>query len=648
MRSYLGVVGRLRRDPARLFNTEYYLASNPDVAASRIDPLWHFVLFGGFEGRKPNALFDPEFYLRECADVADTGVNPLLHYLKHGAAEGRRPHPLYEADSVGPENSLTPFLRALEKPAEAILYSWWMRLESRATLPQLTVRPRFSVLMAIGRPRRDWLEAAIASVREQSYRNWELCICSEFDEGWLKEYLDGVAEVDERIRVTYTHDRLPDALALNRAAMLATGDYVTVLYQADRLRPDALYRLATGAPSDLIYSDEDHLDAAGGRTAPLFKPDWSPDLLLSCMYIGRIMAISRAAWERSGGFRQEYEGTQDYDLALRVTENGGSVQHITRVLYSRRDDVEAGAQGADAARRCLLDAVRRRAVLGEVEAGPRPATFRLRWKASRENLASVIICSRSAQLLERCLASLEAQTAYPRREIIVVQHLDGKPSALETVIARYRALRLTYAGPFHFSKMNNLAAKVARGEFLVFLNDDTEVLDSSWLDRLAGQVERPDVGIVGARLLYPSGTLQHGGVAIGVGPGCAHIGRDTATPVAHWPWLDLTRDVSAVTGACMAIRRQVFGEVGSFAEAFPVNYNDIDLCLRVREAGYRVIYDAGVIMRHYECQSRVGVVTAAERRDWEGRWGKRFKTDPFYTPSLSREREDLSLGTLKR
>jgi len=236
------------------------------------------------------------------------------------------------------------------------------------------------------------------------------------------------------------------------------------------------------------------------------------------------------------------------------------------------------------------------------------------------------------------------QTSYPLREVIVVQHLDGNPGALQAVISRYRAERVAYSGRFHFSRMNNLGAGAAKGTILVFLNDDTELLDSSWLERLVAQVERPDVGIAGARLLYPSGTLQHGGVAIGVGVGCAHIGRNTSTAAPHWPWLDLTRDVSAVTGACLAIRTSVFHELGGFAEAFPANYNDIDLCLRARDAGFRVIYEAGAVLRHHECQSRRGVVTFAERNLWYDRWAANIRAgDPFYSPNLSRQHEDLSL-----
>ena len=634
---YLTTIRRVSRGRERLFDPAYYLATNPDVAASRVPALLHFLLFGGFERRKPNPLFDPEFYLRRYSDVADAEVNPLLHYLRHGHREGRKPHCLFG------DQSLADFLRALRQPAGQVLYEWWMRQEATMR-PAPSVRQRFSVLLALRNPRRDWLEEALGSVRTQSYPLWELSISNATgNDQWLADYL--ATHGHPRFRVTSAGLESSLSAALNEAANLATGDYILVLEESHRLAPDALAWLATKAPADVIYSDEDQISATGDRANPLFKPDWSPDLLLSTMYFGRIMAISRAAWDRAGGFRAEHEPVRDHDLALRVTEQARKIAHVPRVLYSARPREAPDESNGEATQRCLEDTVRRRGLAAAVEAGPRPGCCRLRWRSSGTARASIVVCSRSPELLERCLASLESRTEYGNRELIVVEHLNEKAEELKAVVARHGATGVRYEGSFHFSRMNNLGAAASRGDVLVFLNDDTASLDPSWLERLVAQVERPDVGIAGARLLYPSGTLQHGGVAIGIGDGCAHIGRDRSRVVPHWPWLDLNRDVSAVTGACLAIRASVFREVGRFAEVFPVNYNDIDLCLRVREAGYRVIYDAGAVLRHYECQSRPGVVTAAEGALWRERWAGRMNAgDPFYSPNLTRRHEDLALG----
>jgi GT2 family glycosyltransferase len=227
--------------------------------------------------------------------------------------------------------------------------------------------------------------------------------------------------------------------------------------------------------------------------------------------------------------------------------------------------------------------------------------------------------------------------------VIVVQHCGQNDAAMKRIIDRFGARQVAYSGSFHFSRMNNLGAKATAGEILVFLNDDVEPLEASWLERLVAQIQRPEIGVVGARLLYPSGALQHAGVAIAIGDGCGHIGRGSFD-APYWPWLNMTRDVAAVTGACLVIRRTLFDSIDGFSERFPVNYNDVDLCLRVRESGYRVILESAAILRHYECQSRRGEVGVQERELWYELWRDTINAgDPFYNLHLTSEREDLSL-----
>lgn len=362
------------------------------------------------------------------------------------------------------------------------------------------------------------------------------------------------------------------------------------------------------------------------------------------MYIGQVMAVSRDIWERAGRFQSELEGARDYDLALRITDQPATVRHVPRVLYHGRRNV-TGTHTDTGGLRALEDALHRRGARAVIESGPQPGTYQVRWKPQGTPLVSLIVCSRSPRLLSKCLKAIAERTLYPNREVIVVQHLGNEDAALQAVIKRYAARCVPYSGPFHFSRMNNMAAHIATGEVFVFINDDIEPLESSWLERLLGQVERPDVGIAGSRLVYPSGVVQHAGVDIGIGDGCGHIGRGVAA-APSWPWLALTRDVAAVTGACLAIRAELFRRLGGFADEFPVNYNDTDLCLRIRAAGYRVVYEAGALLRHYECQTRRGTVSFEERERWYDRWHKVIEAgDPFYTPHLTHDREDLSLGT---
>lgn len=528
--------------------------------------------------------------------------------------------------------------------ADSRLYSQWVAQQPGHPLPALLETPLFSILLRASTPHQTRLEQAVESVCAQSYKNWQLCIaeCPGL-EAHAREYLAAAAQSDSRILLIPGVDESQSS-ALNQAAAHATGDYLAVLQADARLDPDALHWLASQAPADLIYTDEDLLDRQGHPIEPVFKPDWSPDLLLSCMYIGRLMAVSRPVWERCGGFRPAFDDAQDYDLALRIADSPAIIRHVPRILcHSPKQPI--APHGSNAARRALQDALNRRGATAVVEDGPLPSLFQVHWKPKAVP-ASLIICSRSPQLLDSCLSSLANRTAYPHREVVVVQHLGGDDRALQAVIERHGARRVPCAGPFNFSRMNNLGARTATGEVLIFLNDDVTPLEPSWLERLVAQAQRPDVGIAGARLLYPSGALQHGGVAIGITDGCGHLGRGTFTP-RYWPWLALTRDVAAVTGACLAIRAALFHELDGFAEQFPVNYNDTDLCLRVRQARYRVVYESGAVLRHTECQSRRGVVTLAERERWYDRWADFIEAgDPFYSPHLTREREDLSLRSV--
>jgi len=262
-------------------------------------------------------------------------------------------------------------------------------------------------------------------------------------------------------------------------------------------------------------------------------------------------------------------------------------------------------------------------------------------------MVSIVICSRNPDLLGRCLRGIAREPGRIRHELIVVHHLTSNEvddSRMRTLIAAAGAASVEFEGAFHFSVMNNLGAQNARGEILLFLNDDVTPLAPGWLEALAIQVQRPSVAIAGAKLLYPSGLLQHAGVVVGIGDGCGHAGR-FQHDVPHFPWLQLARDVSAVTGACLAIRREVFGQLGGFDRGFPVNYNDVDLCLRARQAGYRVIYEPAAVLRHDECQTRVGGTTFDERKAFLTRWRSVVDAgDPFYNSNLTRLNETAGLG----
>lgn len=547
-------------------------------------------------------------------------------------------------------------------PGEDTPYALWVSQEVasrpaaecyRSRAKEFSSRPVFSVLLPVHAPPREWLEQAVQSVFNQTYPHWELCVCDDASEGWVREYFHEITKGEARVRFVHSAEHLGISGTLNRARSLATGDYYAFLDQDDILSPFALHYIAESlqeGPADLLYTDEDFIDEDQRRIHPLFKPAWSPDLLLSCMYLGHLLVVSRRSMEATGGLRTEFDGAQDYDLALRVTEGAAVVRYIPQVLYHWRRHagstsarVEAKPYTHAAGRRALEAAIQRRKWSATVEDGPGPNLYSLGWQLQGQPLVSLIICSRSPRLLKRCLSAIGRRTDYRQRQTVVVQHITGRDDVMEQVLSRSDAKRVRYEGPFHFSRMNNLGAEAAEGEILVFLNDDIEPLHPPWLYKLAAQAQRPDIGIVGARLVYPAGTLQHAGIAIGIGDGCGHPGRSmNATP--YWNWTNMTRDVAAVTGACLAIRKDLFHHLGGFDQAFPVNYNDADLCLRVRKAGYRVLYEAGAVLLHRECQTRKGGVSFAERERWYARWAPELdQGDPFYSPHLSRVREDASL-----
>ena len=520
-----------------------------------------------------------------------------------------------------------------------------------------TRKPLISVLTPTRNPRREWLKAAMDSVSAQSYEKWQLCVCDDAsDQPWVSEYLKARAESDTRIRFIRSKAPLGISGALNSAGILASGEYLAFLDHDDTLHPYALHYVAEAYQDPdvkVVYSDEDHLDEQGRRVQPNFKPDWSPDLLLSCMYFGHLFTAARDVVERAGWFRSCRDGSQDYDLALRITREPVRVRHIPLVLYHWRRHPGSTASSPlakpytqAAGRKALEDALAASQTVASVSDGPFPNTYYLTRQIRANRLVSIVICSRNPKLLSRCLRSLDRHTAYSNREIVVVRHENAPNPGFDDVMRRFGARGVSYSSQFHFSRMNNLGAEASRGEILLFLNDDTEALKADWLEHVVAHLERTEVGVVGGKLLYPSGAIQHAGIVTAMGDGVGHAGRGVFA-ADGWRWLNLTRNVSAVTGACLGIRKSLFAQLGGFDPQFPVNYNDIDLCLRARQSGYLIVYEPRCILRHDECRTRVGGTRHIERERFHERWADVLGSpDPYYSPSLSTATEQIRLGDL--
>lgn len=531
--------------------------------------------------------------------------------------------------------------------------------QCHSTMDHWLYQPVISILIPTREPNREWLDTAIASVRQQVYPHWQLSIHNDAScESWVEPYLAEQARLDSRIRYRSSAAPLGISGALNMASELASGDYIAVVDHDDFLSSLALYHLVAALqdthPPDLLYTDEDTVDEAGNPLRPNFKPDWSPELLCSCMYMGHFLVVRRDRFEQ-GRFRSEYDGAQDYDLALRMTESDARVIHIPRVLYHWREHSGSTARTPDAkpytqqaGRRALESAIERRRWEASVLDGVLPNQFIVRRQIRSSPLVSIVVCTRSGSLLRNCLERITKTTDYGRLEIVVVHHgpPDGDSAedrSIRAAIQQFAGQRVAYSGIFNFAVMNNLGAGAAMGDILLFLNDDTAPLSADWLSILVAQLERPEIGVAGGRLVYPDGLLQHAGIVLGIGEGTGHPGRHLYAS-DFWKWLDYTRNVSAVTGACLGVRRAVFMELGGFDASFPVNYNDVDFCLRARAAGYEVICDQVVLLRHDECRTRRGGTQPQERRLFFRRWGSLLsRTDPYYSPHLDASNELASL-----
>ncbi len=531
-------------------------------------------------------------------------------------------------------------------------------LKQRRSVLTWQARPSLSLLMPIHRPELSWLHSAILSVERQIYPYWQLCLALDGPpepgvRRWLARRIGG----EKRIQVVESRQHGGIAAAGQAALELATGDFVGLLDQDDELSPAALYRVAQSLQSeetDFFYSDEDKLTPEGLRVDPYFKPGWSPYLLLSQMYTGHFSVYRRSLVLEVGGFRTGFDFSQDHDLALRISEATDRIRRLPHILYHWRQvpgsaatDPAAKPEAAGAARRALSEALGRRRISGKVVDGPFPNIYCIdRSPRSWPAVTAIIPTRDQPDLLRSCIEGLLQKTDYPELDLLIVDHESRDETArsyLRKLARSGRARVLPFRGPFNFSAMVNLAARHARGDLLLLLNNDTEPLHPGWLRRMAAIAVDPGVGAVGARLLYPDGRLQHAGVVLGLGgvAGNAFSFLPADSPGyfgAAWT----TRDYSAVTAACMVTPREDFLAVNGFdADSLPVAYNDVDYCLRLKQIGRRTVYCAEAELIHHESASRGTGLDPAEVAVMLDRWGPQIEDDPHYSPNLSRGRPDF-------
>jgi GT2 family glycosyltransferase len=526
-----------------------------------------------------------------------------------------------------------------------------MRHEARA----FALQPLISIVTPVFDTSVPWLEEAVESVLAQAYENWELLLIDDGSTASdLLNALPALAARDRRITLARVGEHKGISAASNQGLKVARGEWVTFLDHDDVLEPDALFqilRLLQSYPdADLIYSDEDKL-AENGCDAPLFKPDWSPDFLLSYNYVGHLTAVRREIVQKVGGFRSEFDGAQDYDLFLRVIEQSNWVCHIPRVLYHWRRSEASSAISVrqkpgqlDASRHSIEDHLKRRGEAAHVVVDWRTHAFCVRRELLAAKKISIIIPMRSEpEQLMRGVESLARATRYPDYEIVIVGSDDmaDKTGDYRPGMA-HRLLR--FSGEFNDPAVRNFAIQQTDSPWLLFIDSNIEACEPDWLTIMAEHIQRPEVAAVGGRLLNPNDTIEHAGFVLGVNGIAqpAFRGFPAEHPGANRQ-LQVTRNCSAVSGACMLTRRDVLQEVGGFDESLPESLADVDLCLKMQRAGYLIVYTPfAKLYWHAPQHDKIDTRGDAIMRE---RWPDVLQRDPYYNPNLSRERADFSLGT---
>lgn len=516
-------------------------------------------------------------------------------------------------------------------------------------------QPKISIITPVWNTPDLWLREAIESVLAQTYDNWELCIAEGGStRPGVRKVLEHYSRQDERIKITFLEENKGISENSNQALLRADGEFIALLDHDDLLAPFALYeivkQLNQNPELDYIYSDEDKIDPTGRRCMVFFKPDWSPDLLLTCGYTNHLSVYRKKLVVDLGGFRDEFEPSQDYDLLLRCTEAipPERICHIDKVLYHWR--ISPGSSSLDpwaqngriiaSAKKALKEAISRRGIKGDVQDGLLPTFYRIKREIVGYPKVSIIIPIKDKiDLLKKCLESLRLKTTYRNYEIIIVDNNSSEPNTLQYLSGLEEKI-IPYPDEFNFSKINNLASSRAEGACLVFLNNDTEILSPDWLESLLEQSQRPEVGAVGCKLLYPNRSIQHAGVILRMSPDqetgvAGHIFNNLPEcDPGYFGLANSLRNYSAVTGAAMMVRRTVFEQVGGFEEKLSVCYNDVDFCLRLREKGYLIVYTPYAELIHKESITRGTKVNREEALYMLSRWGKLIKKDPYYNSNL--------------
>lgn len=616
----------------------------------------------------------------------------LLHYLKkiqpYNVLKGLRYLKHY-----GPREFWIRLCERMEP--EEVPYGPWFEAHrpgkeelERQRNRKFRYNPRISIVVPAYRTPAEFLQQMIRSVQEQTYTNWELCIAnaSPGDEN-MKKILDKASE-DARILVRELKENKGIAENTNEAFAMATGEFTGLLDHDDLLAPQALYRVVEvlqpdekkdkneksihawkhAGRIDVVYSDEDKVTTdLSEHFQPHFKPDFNPDLLRSNNYITHFFVARTELIRQAGGFRREYDGAQDYDFIFRCVERAQAVRHIPDILYhwrthkaSTADNPASKMYAFEAGKRAIEGNLARCGVQGKVSHTKDLGFYQVEYPVQGQPLVSVLIPNKDQkETLKKCLDSLFARTSYKNYEIIIIENNSTQEETFryyEELQKRENVHVVTWEDSrkrgFNYSAINNFGVTKARGEYLLFLNNDVEILRENWMEEMLGNCQRREVGIVGAKLYYPDDTIQHAGVIIGIGGIAGHAFLNQSRKRSGYLHkASLQMNLSAVTAACMMMKRSVFEQTGGFEEMLSVAFNDVDLCLRTIQAGYLVVYNPRVELYHYESKSRGQEDSKEKIRRFQSeiefmrtRWETLLKEgDPYYNKNLTLSKWNYSL-----
>nr|WP_296042347.1 glycosyltransferase family 2 protein [uncultured Blautia sp.] len=533
-------------------------------------------------------------------------------------------------------------------------------------------QPKISIVVPLYKTPEKYLLQLVESVKAQTYPNWELCLSDGSGENSpLTSFLKSLEAGDERIKVVYNEQALQISENTNAGIEIATGAYIAFADHDDELTPHALFECVKALNKDrkirLIYSDEDKMSMDGHKFfQPHFKPDYNPDLLCTVNYICHLFVVQREILDQVGTFRKEFDGAQDYDFIFRCVEavDPSEIYHVTKILYhwrchedSTAENPESKTYAFEAGKRAIEEHYHRTGIKAEVYQGEFLGLYRTRFLRDHDPLISIIIPNKDhIEDLKRCMDSIDQKSSYKNYEYIIVEN----NSTDEKTFQYYKDLEaenpkahvVYWDKEFNYSAINNYGATFAKGEYILLLNNDTEIINETCLEELLGYCMRSDVGAVGARMYYEDDTIQHAGVVIGFGGIAGHcfvLQPRGTTGYCHR--IICAQDYSAVTAACMLVKKSAFDEVGGLTEELAVAFNDIDFCMKLREAGYLIVYNPYAELYHYESKSR-GLEDTPEKvarfnkemQIFERRWPDILRNgDPYYNPNLTLKSQDFSL-----